>query len=279
MIRLITAVIPVIFLCWYIYKKDIHKEPKKLLISIFFKGIIACAPIILFEVLVGGIFDTDDRTLPFLQIFINVFFGVGVIEELFKWIVAYRSGYKSREFDEVYDIIVYAVFASLGFACIENIFYVLENGMYVGIMRAILSVPGHACFGILMGYYLSKAKINDMNGSKVLAKKNLIFSLLIPSLFHTAYDAFLSTDDGIYFIAFIAFDIFMVAYCFGIVKKMSKIQNNVSLSLESGKITEGKDGTINYQSTPTMGAMNFCPICGHKVEGANFCPSCGFKLK
>ena len=60
------------------------------------------------------------------------------------------------------NIIVYAVFSSLGFACIENILYVLSGGVGIAILRAILSVPGHMCFGVIMGYFLSQAKVNQV---------------------------------------------------------------------------------------------------------------------
>ena len=68
----------------------------------------------------------------------------------------------------------------------------------------------------------------------------------------------------------------MVIYCFGIVKKMSKIQNNISINIDSGAIKENKEGLIDYKA---KGPMNFCPICGKNIEGANFCPNCGFKVK
>jgi RsiW-degrading membrane proteinase PrsW (M82 family) len=49
---------------------------------------------------------------------------------------------------------------SMGFACTENILYVLEGGYEVAIMRAFTAVPAHATFGILMGYYMGKAKFS-----------------------------------------------------------------------------------------------------------------------
>ena len=71
----------------------------------------------------------------------------------------------------------------------------------------------------------------------------------------------------------------MVIYCFGIVKKMSKIQNNVSTNIENGKIKESKEGLIDFKKSKKDEDVKFCPICGKNVEGMNFCPSCGFKIK
>ena len=276
-ILLAAAIIPVVLLCFYIYKKDQHKEPKGLLASLLALGALICIPVVIGEIIVGEIFSIEESE-SFIEIFINVFFAVAIVEEGFKWIVTYFRGYKNREFDEVYDIIVYSVFASLGFACIENIMYVFSYGLGTAVMRALTSVPGHASFGVLMGYYMSKAKVNEINGQKSLKNKNLLLSLLIPTIFHTLFDAILSWDNDSFMLIFFIFDIAMVVYCFLIVKKMSKIQQNLSTNIDKGIITESKEGTINY-APKSEREIKFCPICGRSAEGNNFCPQCGFKFK
>lgn len=67
------------------------------------------------------------------------------------------------------DGIIYAVAASLGFATVENIAYVLEGGFAVGVLRAVLSVPGHAFFGALMGFYMGVAKHASTGQARWLA--------------------------------------------------------------------------------------------------------------
>ena len=278
-ILLAAAIIPVVLLCFYIYKKDQHKEPKKLLISLLVLGALTCIPVVIGEIIVGEIVGIEDDAETFLEIFIIVFLSVALIEEGFKWLVTYFKGYKNREFDEIYDIIVYAVYASLGFAGIENIMYVFSYGFETALLRAITSVPGHACFGILMGYYLSKAKVGEINGQKSIKTNNIFLSILIPTLFHTFYDAILTVDSDWSMLIFIVFDIAMVVYCFLIVRKMSKIQQTLSTNIDKGVITETKEGTINYDAPKSEGEIKFCPICGRSAEGNNFCPQCGFKLK
>ena len=125
--------------------------------------------------------------------------------------------WRNRNFNEFFDGIVYACFISLGFACIENIMYVFGAGSFfgsigIGLTRALLSVPGHFLFGVLMGYYLALAKFDPQNRSKYL-----IYSLIIPMLAHGVFDYILmltsSLSEGIPFIgtillvAFIYFDI------------------------------------------------------------------------
>ena len=58
--------------------------------------------------------------------------------------------------------------------------------MSIGIVRAIFAVPGHFCFGILMGYYYSIAKFYPKSSIK-----NKILVLLAPIIAHGLYDSIL----------------------------------------------------------------------------------------
>ena len=68
-----------------------------------------------------------------------------------------------KEFDEPTDGMVYGVIASLGFATLENIYYVYvlkdyfeTTSMTLAIVRSFSAIPAHALFGAFMGYYLMK---------------------------------------------------------------------------------------------------------------------------
>lgn len=50
-------------------------------------------------------------------------------------------------FDEPGDGLVYSTAASLGFASLENLFYIVQFGPAVMILRAPLSTAGHVVFG------------------------------------------------------------------------------------------------------------------------------------
>ena len=91
-----------------------------------------------------------------------------------------------KAFDEPLDGIIYAVMVSMGFATLENIIYVLSHGFQTAIMRMFLSVPAHACFGVIMGYYVGMAKFSK---SRVRYYKRV--GLLLAVLFHGAFDFFL----------------------------------------------------------------------------------------
>ena len=107
------------------------------------------------------------------------------------------------------DGIVYAVCVSLGFAALENIIYLFSNAesyLSVGIARAIFAVPGHFCFGILMGYNYSLAKFYPKT-----PKKNKALILVAPIIVHGIYDSILFIINvtpaiiGVLFIVFLVF--------------------------------------------------------------------------
>ena len=123
-----------------------------------------------------------------INILIVSFLIIAPIEEFLKFIAVRKWIYRSLEFDEIMDGIVYTVAASLGFAALENIFYVLPLGLHTGIARAFLAVPGHACFGALMGYYIGKAKFNPAKETRLMAK-GIIYAILS----HGIYDFLLLT--------------------------------------------------------------------------------------
>ena len=248
------AIIPVVLILTYVYNKDRNKEPTKLLVKLFLLGIVSCF-------LTLAITDVLEAFFPFFaeeaenqnlfEIFINVFIGVALIEEFSKWLMAYLVGYKSEEFDEVYDSIVYAVFVSLGFAMFENILYVLGNqSVLVGIFRGVLSVPGHACFALYMGYFLSIAKVYSKKGRKDLERRNLIFSIVVPTILHGIYDYCIMSGISILLLVFLVFIILL--YVFSI-RRLKILSNDTTRLVIKNK---------------------FCHNCGTSVKG-EFCSNCG----
>ena len=276
---LVAAVLPIFVLCFFVYKKDPHHEPGKLLAKIFAFGFISAFPILVAELMLGNFFPTDGVS-SFLLIFVNVFISVALVEEGFKWIVTVFFGHKNKEFDEIYDIIVYSVFASLGFACIENILYVLSNGIGNAILRALVSVPGHMCFGVIMGYFLAQAKVGRINKNTGIFKKNILLSILLPTLAHTMYDAllFYTEYNVLSILLFFIFDITMVVICIITVNKTSKIQKNLDNNLNTGMIKTTDAGELIFTPMHSSGEdIHYCPLCGSHVDGCNYCPSCGLK--
>lgn len=199
--NLLLAVAPILIIIIYIYCKDKYeKEPKGLLLISFLFG--AIVSIIITTILYLG-FDIllplkDDFSV--WQQFVKAFFVVALIEEFSKYVIVRYFTQPRFAFNEPFDGIVYAVMVSMGFAATENVFYVLEGGAQVAVLRAFTAVPAHATFGILMGYFMGKAKFSN---SRI--KLNL-YGLALAVLFHGTYDFFLFIDfiPGIWIGAFVS---------------------------------------------------------------------------
>ena len=178
------ALAPGCAIIFYIYLKDKHeREPLSLLLTSFFYGCISTIVTLSISYPVNLLILTKEDDV--IQQFFNAFFKVALIEEFSKFIFVRFILFNNKNFNEPFDGIVYAVIVSMGFATVENILYVFQFGFATGIMRLFTAVPAHAAFGILMGYFLGKAKFTH--------RKNLYLSLialLIPTLFHGSYDYF-----------------------------------------------------------------------------------------
>ena len=186
MVLLLSALAPVAAVIIYVYVKDKYeKESKRMLALAFALG--AVISIIITTVL----YVFFDLLLPLpdnfsiWQQFVKAFFVVALSEEFSKYIMVRAFLQPRKSFNEPFDGIIYAVMVSMGFAAVENIMYVIQGGMDVALLRAFTAIPAHASFGILMGYYMGKAKFSNNR-----IKWNLI-GLALAVLFHGAYDFFL----------------------------------------------------------------------------------------
>lgn len=185
-IMLIAALLPALLLFLYIWKKDAQPEPFKWLFRALLAGVVICVPVAYVEsVVLHWLFAGNDPTTLFGTT-VEAFFVAAIPEEAAKLLALWWILRKNPYFDEHFDGIVYAVCVSLGFAAIENVGYVLSSGegwASVAIMRALLAVPGHYAFAILMGYYYAIYHFVDHS------PKAAVKVLLMPVLAHGVYDA------------------------------------------------------------------------------------------
>ena len=198
MIILAISLAPVVVILIYIYVRDKYeKEPFGLLLKAFVAGAVAVVPILIAE----SILSARGAGLPgYSGIAYQAFVVAGFTEEIFKFFALYLVIWKNREFNEKFDGIVYAVYVAMGFATVENVIYVIQFGSSTGIARAFTAVPGHALFGVAMGYYFGLAKLSPKNRSK-----NFLYALLIPVALHGTYDFILMTQHKYLLLAFIPF--------------------------------------------------------------------------
>ncbi|MBQ7679105.1 MAG: PrsW family intramembrane metalloprotease, partial [Butyrivibrio sp.] len=155
---LLLAVVPSIILFIVIWRSDkIEKEPAKLLWALFGCGALTIISAIIIGKL-GELVFSFLAAESLLYILIDNMILTALVEESGKFFVLKKLTWKHPAFDYTFDAVVYAVCASLGFATLENIIYLIDAGISTGIARAVFSVPGHTMFGVFMGYFYGMAK-------------------------------------------------------------------------------------------------------------------------
>ncbi|MBQ4057315.1 MAG: PrsW family intramembrane metalloprotease [Lachnospiraceae bacterium] len=210
MLLLLLAVLPAIALMVVIYICDrIEKEPIGLVLGVMGLGMLSCAPTVVCEIIAELVLSFLFGFNEWVFHFMNAFLGVALIEEFWKLVVVRLFVWNRKAFNYRFDAIVYCVASSLGFALLENVLYVFQYGFGTGVLRAVLSVPGHCTFAIFMGYFVGNAKLFEVKGQKGKSWLWLFFSLLFPTLQHGFYDFCLFTENGWLVLIFFLF----VAVC------------------------------------------------------------------
>ncbi len=190
------ALAPVLIIAIYIYLRDRYeREPLKILLKALLTGMFIVIPILLVETVLDGLFFHEH---PAVNALWDAFAVAAITEESFKFMAFMLLFYRSRDFNEIFDGIVYAVFISLGFAAVENVLYIFSGGINTGMVRAFTAVPAHAVFGVIMGYNLGFFKFAH--------RKRLHYAFLAlvsPIIWHGLYDYLIMSGYSFLLILFV----------------------------------------------------------------------------
>lgn len=190
---LVPALLPVILILRYIYRLDKNeREPLSLVVIVAVLGAIFALPCGFVESFLTKIFAAIYNTSTVKFAWIENTICVALVEELSKWLVIMVFVWKNHNFDYRYDGVVYAVSASLGFAALENVLYIIQFGTSVAIGRALFAIPGHTTFAVFMGFNLSRAKASLLACDPRGLRRYKLLALVIPMLIHGLYDFLLS---------------------------------------------------------------------------------------
>ena len=182
LIVILAALAPALGLLIFIYKKDsLRQEPVPELLRAFGYGVLSALVSMLFSTPMMRLGVVPSEPLTVWDHIRVAVFGAGIPEELAKFIMLMQFLNKCRYFDAC---------VGLGFAGLENILYLIQNyeaWVFVGAMRALVSVPGHFFFAVMMGYFLAKAVFDGPERRT----RNIVLALVLPMLCHSAFDALL----------------------------------------------------------------------------------------
>lgn len=229
------SALPIILILLYVYNRDKEKEPVLLLLELFGLGMLSCFAVLAFSNSLDRLFPSISyqSSKSFIELLLYSFIRVALIEESCKWTVLFIRGYLHKEFDEIYDIMVYSVFVSLGFAFLENITYILVTGnFYVALLRGVTAIPGHACNAIFMGYYLSYAKEYHYQRNTKKETNKIILSIIVPTILHGIYDFCLLLESSLFIYIFLFFITSLIIIS---IKKLKEVSINNKKIVENEK--------------------------------------------
>ncbi len=160
-----------------------HTESRWFLLACFGFGI--CAAVISLFIEYGwsyylGAFMSSHSSL----VIVDSFIGVGLVEELSKWIWLVLIIRRWEHFDMYTDGILFTAGIAAGFSLVEGLLYwYTDIDITQSLIRSLSAVPVHFMLGIIMGFLFARYKIES--------PKFFWFSLFIPVLLHGLYDFFI----------------------------------------------------------------------------------------
>ncbi len=194
------GILPSLTWLFYYLRKDLHPEPKRMILKIFFYGALITIPVLFIQIGLSRflVYGQDYGFFiqhPLLVQIIRWFFIVALTEELFKYAVVRLSILHSGELDEPLDIMLYMVVGALGFAAVENVLYlflpntglsldiIITTTVTISFIRFIGATFLHTLCAALVGYFLARATLKAHHG-----KQLVIIGLVLATFLHGLYD-------------------------------------------------------------------------------------------
>lgn len=196
---IIFGVLPSLAWLFYYLAKDLHPEPRRMIVKIFFYGAVATLPVFFIQLGLSQLV----KQLQFSELITNLlvihiikwFIVIAFTEEVVKYLVVRWAVYKSGELDEPLDIMLYMVIAALGFAALENILYLfspinnvsfdvaLKMAITISFLRFIGATFLHTLCSALLGYFMALSSLRGKHRFRLT-----ILGLTLAVLLHGWYD-------------------------------------------------------------------------------------------
>jgi len=186
------ALSPAIAMVWFFYARQAYRPERKGLITALFllgflAGMIALVLNHLIERYTGlwaGAPDVGARLVFWVL-------GIGLNEEFAKMLILLLVLYPRRDFVTPYQGLLGAATVALGFAAVENLFYLQRYGTATLLFRSALTVPAHAFFTAPLGVAMAYSRRAEGIPAKYAW---LVGGLAFAVASHGFYDVWLSLD-------------------------------------------------------------------------------------
>ncbi len=221
---LLGGLLPPLLWLWFWLKEDRHPEPRRILIATFLAGMFVVPIAFMLE----RTLSLAAKALGVYRLgggFITLLFLWAFIEEVLKYLAAKYTALKNKSFDEPVDALIYMITAALGFAALENIFFLINafdaNSMS-GVLTANLRFMGATLLHMATSGIVG-ASLGFSFFRKKSRKRNLVIGLFFATLLHFAFNYFIiHNKDGSVFNVFVPLWILIIAiiFTFEMVKKV-----------------------------------------------------------
>jgi RsiW-degrading membrane proteinase PrsW (M82 family)/rRNA maturation protein Nop10 len=220
---------------------------------VFLWACVLTVPAEVFERLANA--SVDQETLA--QSVIASFLLIAPIEEFVKLLAVWVAVYRSPDFREPTDGLLYSTTAAIGFACAENIRFSLHLMGMIGpdvlLLRIFFATPAHIMFASIVGYAMGLARF-QRDRELLTVLKGLLGAILL----HGIYDTIVAANPEIGPLALIPLMIFMGWLMHRLIRAFRR----------------------NYPFPPIgEGALICCPTCGaYTLEKNERCARCGTRV-
>ena len=184
------GLLPALLWLWFWLKEDkARPEPRGLILLSFIVGMIAVPLVLPFQKVAAVYFEATIAIALW-----------AALEELFKYGAAYVAVLRRKEMDEPIDAVIYMITVALGFAALENTFFILNPLSDGNIVETFLT--GNLRFlGATLLHTLSSATIGiaiALSFYKRISIKRIYVSIgvILSILLHTFFNLFIMNSNG-----------------------------------------------------------------------------------
>lgn len=196
---LISFLPPILWLVFYL-REDRHPEPKRVLMLVFFGGMASAIIAVFSELFLIGTRESPGLIASaYAGLFTNYLFLFSVIafvEEYCKYLAVRFLVLHDKNFDEPIDAMIYMMTAALGFAALENAFFIvpvfgnnISSGFILTANRFLGANLLHALSSGIVGYFLARAFFSPYR------HHFLGIGIVIASLLHAFFNYFIIIRD------------------------------------------------------------------------------------
>lgn len=220
------AILPSLIWLLYYLKKDVHPEPKRLILYVFFAGAFAAIVGYFFQAGASGFINVFIENLPhllFLGLLFQKFIIIAFSEEFLKYLAFFFTMRGHQDLDEPVDFIIYMITAAMGFAAAENLILFSSLGLnitfgevlQISLLRFMSATFLHALASGILGVFIVYA-------CRFSKRSLLFYGLITVTFLHGIYNILVTRVEDISSVFLLA--LFLIILSFVLSRGIKKVK-------------------------------------------------------